>query len=154
LCKKNPLNSAEIMKFSEKWEKITAKAETKWPKEGTFDVAVCEEMEIILAKYKSIKSRKKQIERREREEIVLSMFKKEGENWRQKQKTEREKYNQENKIEPTPLKTHPPPYTTGLYPLISGTVEFSGEVAMDVKRKEGQRTGFGVAFACGLLQRC
>ena len=59
LCEKNPLNKDEIMKISEKWEKRTSKTRTKWPKEGTFDMVVCEEMEVMMKNHKLNKKGKK-----------------------------------------------------------------------------------------------
>ena len=67
LCEKNPLNKDEIMKISEKWEKRTAKSRTKWPKEGTFDTVVCEEMEVLMKNHKLNKKGKKILKKRERE---------------------------------------------------------------------------------------
>lgn len=55
---------------------------TKWPKEGTFDVALCEEMETLIKNYKmkSINMKKEKREtKREKEKEVLALFKKEGE---------------------------------------------------------------------------
>ncbi len=52
---------------------------TKWPVEGTFDVALCEEME--TDKNHKIKGNSKKREtKREKEKEVLALFKKEGEN--------------------------------------------------------------------------
>lgn len=149
LCKKNPLNKDEIMKISEKWEKRTAKAGTKWPKEGTFDMVVCEEMEVMMKNHKLNKTGKKVIEKREREGIILAMFKKEGENWRRKEKTEREMFNRGKKLEPLPPKVQPPPYNTGLYPLVSGTVDIKGEVVMDKgNRDRGPKLGPHIHMDC------
>jgi len=90
LAKNNPLNREEIEKVSEKWKKRTAKAGTKWPEGGTFDADVCEEMEIMMKNHKLNKKGTKTIKKREREGIILAMFKKEGEKWRQTERTARE----------------------------------------------------------------
>ncbi len=50
---------------------------TKWPKEGTFDVAMCEEMETLIKNYKN-KSKKRRELKRQKEKEVIAMFKKEG----------------------------------------------------------------------------
>lgn len=55
LGKKFPLSMEEIEETSEKWEKRTKKMVTKWPKEGTFDVSVCEEMDTVIERYKTEK---------------------------------------------------------------------------------------------------
>ena len=78
LTKKNPLNKEEIIKISAKWGKRTAKLGTKWPEGGTFDATVCEEMEVMMKNHKLNKTGKKVIEKRERERIILGMFKKRG----------------------------------------------------------------------------
>ncbi len=52
---------------------------TKWPKEGTFDVAMCEEMETLIKNYKNKSISKKRRElKRQKEKEVIAMFKKEG----------------------------------------------------------------------------
>ncbi|MGL4969618.1 MAG: hypothetical protein ACRC5B_05590 [Fusobacteriaceae bacterium] len=45
---KYPLCKELINKISTKWQKRTKNMMTKWPKEGTFDVALCEEMETLI----------------------------------------------------------------------------------------------------------
>ncbi len=47
---KYPLSKKLINKISNKWQKRTKNMMTKWPKEGTFDVAMCEEMETLIKK--------------------------------------------------------------------------------------------------------
>ncbi len=50
---KYPLCKELINKISNKWQKRTKSMMTKWPKEGTFDVAMCEEMETLIKNYKN-----------------------------------------------------------------------------------------------------
>ncbi len=47
---KYPLCKGLIDKSSNKWQQRTEKTMTKWPTEGTFDVALCEEMETLIKK--------------------------------------------------------------------------------------------------------
>ncbi|MGL4357384.1 MAG: hypothetical protein ACRCSY_01595, partial [Cetobacterium sp.] len=78
---KYPLCKELIDKMSNKWQKRTQDMITKWPKEGTFDVTLCEEMETLIKNYK-IKSslkKKKRENKREKEKAVLALFRKEGE---------------------------------------------------------------------------
>ena len=140
------LSRAEIKKVSKKWSKRTAKSETKWPKEGTFDVVVCEEMEVLIKNYKPNGKGKKAIEKRERERIILGMFKKHGELFRQTARTARDLVTRDKEgtsardfvlgdraVETDKIK--PPPYNTGLYPLVTGTVDIKGEVTIDEESK-------------------
>ena len=72
---KNVLNTAEIKEISEEWWKRMARKGTKWPKEGTFDVIVCGEMEVLTKNYKPNDKGKKALAERERERTALAMFK-------------------------------------------------------------------------------
>ncbi len=58
---KYPLCKELINKISNKWQNRTKSMMTKWPKEGTFDVAMCEEMETLIKNYttKSISKKKR-----------------------------------------------------------------------------------------------
>ncbi len=47
---KYPLCKVLINRISNKCQKRTKKMMTKWPKEGTFDVALSEEMETLIKK--------------------------------------------------------------------------------------------------------
>ncbi len=72
---KYPLCKELINKISNKWQKRTKSMMTKWPKEGTFDVAMCEEMETLIKndKTKSISKKRREIKRQKEKEV---MFKK------------------------------------------------------------------------------
>lgn len=48
-----------LTEMSKKWERRTRKMGTKWPKEGTFDVSVCEEMETLIKTNKTSGTGKK-----------------------------------------------------------------------------------------------
>ena len=154
LAKSNPLNREEIEKVSEKWKKRTAKGDTKWPEGGTFDANVCEEMEVMMKNHKLNKKGKKTIEKRERERIILSMFKKEGEKWRQTEKMAREMIIGAKKPQSSSPVVQPPPYNNGIYPVISGTVEIKGEVKLDKEKDAACGTQRDRSKnAHGLLQR-
>ena len=45
------------------------------------------------------------------------------------------------KTEPLPPKAQPPPYNTGLYPLITGTVDIKGEVTQNGENKDCDTQG-------------
>ena len=74
---KNPLCKEQIDKISKKWQKRTKNMMTKWPKEGTFDVALCEEMETLIKNYKtksiSMKREKRETKRGKRERSNCSV---------------------------------------------------------------------------------
>ena len=63
----------DIQKFSEKWQKEYKGFDNPWPKDGTFDVGVCGDMEC------HIKDRKKE---KELELKIIKLFKKEGDYFR------------------------------------------------------------------------
>ncbi len=50
---KYPMCKELINKISNKWQKKTKNMMIKWPKEGTFDVAMCEKMETLIKNYKT-----------------------------------------------------------------------------------------------------
>ena len=83
-------------------------------KEGTFDSVLCGEMEVLI-NYKHKKKGKKALVKRERDSIVLPLFRKDGELWRQREKTAREMVSGVGKeVESPHCKANPPPYNTGL----------------------------------------
>ena len=110
LGNKNVLVRAEICKISEKWWKRTARSNTKWPKEGTFDAVVCEEMEVLVKNYRPNDKGKKALAKRERERIVMAMFKNEGELFRLTERKARDIISGDKAVEVG--KTEPPPYNT------------------------------------------
>ncbi len=63
---KYPLCKELINKISNKWQKRTKSMMTKWPKEGTFDVAMCEEMETLIKLKVSVKKKRDKMTKRER----------------------------------------------------------------------------------------
>ncbi len=77
---KYPSCKGLIDKISNKWQQRTKKNYDKWPKEGTFDVALCEEMETLIKNHKTKGNSKKREAKREKGKEVLALFKKEGEN--------------------------------------------------------------------------
>jgi len=134
LGNKYVLSRTEIKKISEKWWKRTARSATKWPKEGTFDVDLCGEMEVLIKNYKPNDKGKMALEKREREKIVLGMFKRDGEMFRLTERTVRVIVNGDKEVDRS--KTKPPPYNTGLFPLVTGTVDIRGEVKIDERNKD------------------
>ena len=136
LGNKNVLVRAEICKISEKWWKRTARSNTKWPKEGTFDAVVCEEMEVLVKNYRPNDKGKKALAKRERERIVMAMFKKEGELFRLTERKARDIISGDKAVEVG--KTEPPPCNTGLYPVVTGTIDIVGEVKIEGSRKDSE----------------
>ncbi len=53
---KYPLCKGLIDKISNKWQQRTKTNMIKWPAEGTFDVALCEEMETLIKKIIKLKA--------------------------------------------------------------------------------------------------
>lgn len=137
LGSKYPLCKDLINKVSKKWQKRTKNMVTRWPEEGTFDVALCEEMETLVKNYKTkemSKKNKKREEKREREQEILALFKKEGESLRKHLKQARrllKDLEQETKAKEQKY-ADPPPYLSseGQFPLLKGTVGILGEMQM------------------------
>ncbi len=73
---KYPMCKELINKISNKWQKKTNNMMIKWPKEGTFDVAMCEKMETLIKNYKTKSISKKREVKRQKEKEVIAMFKK------------------------------------------------------------------------------
>ncbi len=48
LTARNPACKETIRELSKKWAERTKKLATKWPAGGTFDVAMCKEMEVLI----------------------------------------------------------------------------------------------------------
>lgn len=48
-----PICKDIIRDLSNKWEKLTKGLSTKWPAVGTFDLAMCREMEALIKKSQS-----------------------------------------------------------------------------------------------------
>lgn len=128
---------------------------TKWPKEGTFDVSVCEEMETLIKNHKAKDTGKKRKNKRARESEVMKMFKVEGEGLLKSIKTARrmlEKDNERSDRMKVEWFTEPTPYANGQFPMVSGIVEIKGEVELEdegivsstlplERRKNLERTG-------------
>ncbi len=145
---KYPLCKELIDKLSNKWQQRTKKIMTKWPKEGTFDVSLCEETETLIKNHKTkgnSKKREKREAKREKEKEVLALFKKEGEDSltsiKQARKILKEADKETKKKEE--LFSKPPPYLPpeGQFPILKGTIEVSGEMQMEgqVELEEKQK---------------
>ncbi len=61
---KYPLCKELIHKLSNNWQQRTKIMMTKWPKEGKFDVSLCEEMETLIKNHKSKGNSKKREKKR------------------------------------------------------------------------------------------
>lgn len=75
---KHPELIKDLQKISDKWEKRTTGLKTALPKAGTFDVNVCENMELKKKDYKSNDKSKKRQTKRELELQLIKLFKSEG----------------------------------------------------------------------------
>ncbi|CAL8395428.1 unnamed protein product [Boreogadus saida] len=106
-------------------------------------------MEVVIRDYRPNKSRKKAVEKREREQLVLALFKEEGERWRSSQRLARQIITKKEEAQPLPLKLEPPPYKptkmyplATLYPLLKGNVESKGEDLTRKERDKKRHAGF------------
>lgn len=72
-----PEYRADIKEVSGKWAKRTKKLAIRWPKEGTFDLRICEEMIGEIKNYKIKDKSEKRVEKRKLEMHILELFKKE-----------------------------------------------------------------------------
>ncbi len=90
LAVRNPACKETIRELSKKWAERTKKLATKWPAGGTFDVAMCKEMEVLIKNYKTNDTSKKRNEKREQEIGVLTLFKQYGIKLLKLEKQERE----------------------------------------------------------------
>ena len=122
------LLKGEMIKISEKWEERTEGSGTIWPMGGTFDPIMYRDMEVVIRNYKPNRSGKKALEMRDRERLVLALFKMEGERWRAIQRVARKIITKEEEAQPLPLKLEPPPYKPNkMYPMLTGNVEIKGK---------------------------
>lgn len=132
-----PHRLKEIQKISAKWEKRTKSLDPAWPKDGTFDVSVCEDMELRIRDYKPKDKTKKREKKKELELEIINMFKDEGQRYRKhiaevltrlknnKQQTKEEKIQQMNEAE-----------IAGLYPSLTGSVYINGN--FDINKGAGR----------------
>ena len=91
-------------------------------------------MQVLVKNYKPNDKGKKALAKRERERIILAMFIKEGDLFRQTERKARDIISRDKALEVS--MTKPPPYNTGLYPLVTGTVYIKGEVKKDGSSKD------------------
>ncbi|CAL8344042.1 unnamed protein product [Arctogadus glacialis] len=97
---------------------------------GTFDPTMCRDMEVVIRNYKANRSGKRALEKRDREKLVLALFQEEGERCRALLRLAREIITNDEEAQPLP-----PPYDTGLYPMITGMVDIEGEVKLNEEEK-------------------
>ncbi|XP_035236463.1 uncharacterized protein LOC118207216 isoform X2 [Anguilla anguilla] len=71
---KYPNCKKEIEHISGKWKKRTKRMATKWPKEGTFDVEICDQMGGVIANYRTGDKSEKRKRKREQEKRILGWF--------------------------------------------------------------------------------
>ncbi|CAL8292270.1 unnamed protein product [Arctogadus glacialis] len=67
--------------------------------------------------------------------LLKGEIKKISERWRKEKRTTGEITNKDVKTEPLSPKAQSPPYNTGLYPLVTGTVDIKGEVEVNAENK-------------------
>jgi len=153
LGRRFPALKGDIIHISAKWAKRTSKLNTPWPEEGTSCVERCEDLKGVIKNYNPRDNSKKRREKREKELEILMLFEKEG---KERQRLYRDVQNRERLPPPSqkleiidpnvpqgaasPLPA-PPPYEkgkegSGLYPVITGTVSFEGEIEMGEVTKE------------------
>ncbi len=131
LAARNPACNETIRELSGKWAERTKKLATKWPAGGTFDVAMCKEMEVLIKNYKTNDTSKKRNEKRERELGVLTLFKQYGIKLIKLEKQERENKNNETKEE------RPPPYAPSCdqavnqMPVVQGKIDLKGPIELE-----------------------
>ncbi|CAL8383681.1 unnamed protein product [Arctogadus glacialis] len=126
------LLKGEMKKVSEEWEERTEGSGSICPMGGTFDPIMYRNMEVIIKNYIDNRSGKTASAKRDREKLVLALFLEEGERWRTLQRVAGEIIANNNKAQPLPLKVEPPLHKlVSLYPLVTGNVEFKGEVTLD-----------------------
>ncbi len=63
LAVRNPACKETIRELSKKWAERTKKLATKWPAGGTFDVAMCKEMEVLIKNYKTNDTSKREMKK-------------------------------------------------------------------------------------------
>ncbi|XP_035287054.1 uncharacterized protein LOC118234558 isoform X2 [Anguilla anguilla] len=71
---KYPNCKKEIEHISGKWKKRTKRMVTKWPKEGTFDREICDQMGGVIANYRTGDKSEKRKRKREQEKRILGWF--------------------------------------------------------------------------------
>ena len=91
IIKRHPDDKILIKRFMKRWHARNS----LWPKDGSFDLVCCEEMEINIKHHKSEDHSDRRLGKRTREREVLNWFKKEGYK-RQMTKTERKAQSEEN----------------------------------------------------------
>ncbi|XP_072328578.1 uncharacterized protein [Scyliorhinus torazame] len=140
---KFPALRGDIEHVSRKWAKRTSKTNTQWPEEGTWDVERCGNQKGMIKNYKIKDRSSKRREKREKELEILALFEREGKEKRRAWRGDRRQMpvQLQEKAELEDPNEAPPPYlgeqsSKGLYPVISGTMNFEGEYNMEPMTKE------------------
>lgn len=125
---KYPEYLERISKISKKWEKRTKCCSNPWPQDGTFDAAVCDDMETRVRDHKNKDKSKKRKEKGELELKILNMFREQGDRYRkyvrQGLSNLKRKQNQvDNQTEPK-FKDE----AAGVYPSLTGVLNFTGDL--------------------------
>ncbi len=131
LAARNPACNETIRGLSRKWAERTKKLATKRPAGGTFNVAMCKEMEVLIKNYKTNDTSKKRNEKRERELGVLTLFKQYGIKLIKLQKQERDNKNNETKEE------RPPPYAPSCDQAVNQMPVVQGKIDLQIKMAFG-----------------
>jgi len=134
LATQYPICKDVIKDLSKKWEKRTKKMNTKWPAEGTFDLAMCREMGALIKNHKPQDKSKERQKKREKEQKVLSLFREVGIKLAKelKEKVARGK----GELETPPPYAPPFDLTSKQLPVMNGTVQIRAMLTLKVRKKE------------------
>jgi len=136
LATQYPICKDVIKDLSKKWEKRTKKFNTKWPAEGTFDLAMCREMGALIKNHKPQDKSKKRQAKREHEQEILNLFRDVG---IRLAKELRDKVGSKKGELDTPPPYAPPFDVTGKQlPMMSGTVQIQGHVEFDDDERKSE----------------
>lgn len=135
LIAKYPLCEKLITKISDKWQKRTKGLATQWPAGGSFELALCDEMETLIKNYKAEVRKRERAQRelkRQEERKILALFKQEGQQLLKQNRKRSKKADETDRINETirdQLNT-PPPYREGdgQFPLVKGVVDFKRRI--------------------------
>lgn len=147
---KHPEYLKDVQKLTKKWEKRTKGLQSAWPREGTFDLTVCENLEQRIMDYKAKQKTKKRLNKRELELAVVNLFKVEGQCYmdnlkaglsqlgNKKDKAGEDKKGQAKKEKEaeTGSKVKKSVAHAGIYPSLVGRININGDFEYDNKTKQ------------------
>lgn len=143
ISKRYPDRRKRIQKCMKNWNKRTT-GNQRWPVEGTFDPACCEEVEVAIKHHKPNNTSSKRLGKKMKEREVLEWFRREGKQCNETIRTIRsilqDKCKDRGPAEPS-LTLDPPPYPsdknpfrTGQYPVVEKkeeVMELEGRVMLE-----------------------